>query len=312
MEVLRVQELRKSYKPRTLRARPAPALQGFCLEAVEGEVLGLVGPNGAGKTTFFRILLGLLRPDAGSGHILGQPLGHLSCRRLMGYLPERFRIYPSLSVEEILRFAAELAGLSGAAARNQTDVWSERLGLRPVLSKRLGHLSKGWLQRVGLAQAFVGDPGLLVLDEPLSGLDPMGRAEVRELISSLAAEGKTILLSSHILPDVEAVAHRVAFIADGRILETIPMSRLLDESSGETEIQIHPPAKASPARGRVIARDPDGWERWVLEHEGPGDLEKSLSELLAAGARIRAVQPRSRGLESRLFAKLKHHDRRVA
>jgi ABC-2 type transport system ATP-binding protein len=304
MEVLRVADIRKSYRPPELRAQRKVALRGINLEAQGGEVLGLVGPNGAGKTTLFRILLGLLRPDGGSGHIFGRPLGDRAARRQIGYLPERFSFYPRLTVLEVLRVSAELSGLFGGAARRRAMEWALRLGLGDVASSRLGTLSKGWLQRVGMAQAMVGDPRLLVLDEPLSGLDPIGRAQVREFISGLAAEGRTVLLSSHILPDVEALAHRVALIFDGRVVETMSMTRLMDEVPGDIEIRIVPPPGFVPAGGRLLGRSPGGWEHWSFDALEPGELEGILRNLLNQGARIGAVQPRGRGLEERLLSRL--------
>ncbi|MBU1702114.1 MAG: ABC transporter ATP-binding protein [Candidatus Eisenbacteria bacterium] len=312
MEVLRVDLLKKSYRLPKLRAKKKPALLGLSLEAREGEVLGLVGPNGAGKTTFFRILMGLLRPDEGSGHILGFPLGHPEARRQMGFLPERFFFYPRLTVEEMLNVSARLSGASKKEMRFRTQSAMKRLGLDEVFSVQLGSLSKGWLQRVGLAQALVGEPRLLILDEPMSGLDPLGRAQVREFISELAAEGRTILLSSHILPDVEALAHRVALISKGQILEITSMSQILRESQDDMEIQLLPPEGYRPGKGRMSGRDTDGWERWVLEGLQQGELEMILSDLLKKGASIRSIQPRTNNLESRLLEQMKIQKKRVA
>jgi ABC-2 type transport system ATP-binding protein len=311
-EVLRVTDITKSYRPPKLRAKSKVALKGLHLEAYAGEVLGLVGPNGAGKTTLFRILMGLLRADGGSGHVFGHPLGARPARRHMGYLPERFSFYPRITVLEVLRLSAELCGLFGVKGHRRASQWVERLGLQGVASSALGTLSKGWLQRVGLAQAMLGDPHLLVLDEPLSGLDPLGRAQVKEFIAGLATEGRTVLLSSHILPDVEALAHRVAFIFEGRIVETTTMSRLMSEIPGDMEILVLPGKELAPPKGRLLGRSPDGWERWGFEDLGEGELESILRTLLGQGARLGSVQPRGCVLEEKLLRRFSERTRRAA
>lgn len=312
MEVLRVNDITKSYRPPKIRAKRRPALLGLHLAAYAGEVLGLVGANGAGKTTFFRVLVGLLRADGGSGHIFGHPLASRAARRLLGYLPERFGFYPRITVLEVLRLSAELCGLFGAKGRCRAAECMERLDLGDAASSPLGTLSKGWLQRVGLAQALVGDPRLLVLDEPLSGLDPLGRAQVKKFIGDMAGEGRTVLLSSHILPDVEALAHRVAFISEGRIVESMTMSRLMSETPADVEISAKFPAGLTPPKGRRIGGGPDGWERWSLESLEAGELEKILQGLLQRGAKIAAIQPRGGGLEERLLKSLNGKAKRAA
>jgi ABC-2 type transport system ATP-binding protein len=312
-EVLRVTDITKSYRPPKLRANTKVALKGLHLEAYAGEVLGLVGPNGAGKTTLFRILMGLLRADGGSGHVFGHPLGARPARRRMGYLPERFSFYPRITVLEVLRLSADLCGLFGVKGRRRASEWVERMGLSSVASSALGTLSKGWLQRVGLAQAMLGDPHILVLDEPLSGLDPLGRAQVKEFIAGLAAEGRTVLLSSHILPDVEVLAHRVAFISEGRIVETMTMSRLMSEIPGDMEILVLPGKElAPPPKGRLLGRSPDGWERWGFEGLEEHELERILRTLLGQGVRVASVQPRGCALEEKLLKRFGERTRRAA
>jgi ABC-2 type transport system ATP-binding protein len=300
MEVLRVQDLSKTYRSPHLGQPPRRALRGVSFAARAGEVLGVVGPNGAGKSTLFKIVLGLVRPDGGSGEVLGRPLGDPEARRRMGYLPERFRFYPHLSVVEALRTLARLQGLPDDEAAERTEEIMRELGLAALRHHRLGSLSKGWLQRVGLAQALVGDPELLILDEPLSGLDPLGRAQVRDLLAEAAAQGRTVLLSSHILPDVEALAHRVLLLACGEVLEETSVARLLEGSGGMVEVVLRPGRALLVPGGRRLSCDPDGWERWLVPRHGPPPLEEMLRRWLADGARIRAVLPREAGLEARL------------
>jgi ABC-2 type transport system ATP-binding protein len=309
MEVISVENLHKSYRPPKIFARPQVALAGLSLEASEGEILGIVGPNGAGKTTFFRILMGLLRPDGGEGQVLGEPLGDVAARREVGYLPERLTFYPRLTVREMLEISAELCGLSRGDAKRAAGFWADRLGLGRVESSRLGSLSKGWLQRAGLAQAMVGNPRLLILDEPLSGLDPMGRAQVRRFVADLASEGRTVVLSSHILPDVEALAHRIALISDGRIVESKTLSEFFAEVPESVEIRIKLPDGESVDGARLLRREPDGWETWGLDGLGPGELESTLVQLVGAGASIRSISPRGRDLESLLLRRFEEPGR---
>lgn len=223
--MLRTQQLSKTY-----------ASGGGCanisLEIRQGRIFGLLGPNGAGKSTFVKLVLGLLRPDSGSGTLLGQPIGDPESRRRLGYLPELFRFQDWLTGEEVLRYHAGLYGRSlreiRAASMSARIAEVLRLtGLAHRGADRVRHYSKGMQQRLGLACALLMDPEFIILDEPSSALDPVGRYEVRQLLERLRAEGKTVFLNTHLLEDVEAVCDEVAFLHLGQLRAAGTMSELL-------------------------------------------------------------------------------------
>lgn len=202
------------------------------LEIKQGQIFGLLGPNGAGKSTFVKMVVGLLSPDSGSGTLLGKPIGHPESRRGLGYLPELFRFQDWLTGEEVLRFHAGLSGLSLAQTRSSRIASRIKevlrmTGLNNRGSDRVRHYSKGMQQRLGLACALLMDPALIILDEPSSALDPIGRYEVRQLLERLRSEGKTVFLNTHLLEDVEAVCDEVAFLHQGRLRYIGSMRELL-------------------------------------------------------------------------------------
>ncbi|MBB6672581.1 ABC transporter ATP-binding protein [Cohnella nanjingensis] len=187
--------------------------------AVEaGEAFGFLGPNGAGKSTFVKMMVGLVMPTSGKGTLLGQPIGSLPSKRLIGYLPELYRYQEWLTGEEVVRLHARLCGVDRQAADRRVPRLLEDVGIGLRGRDRVKHYSKGMQQRLGLACALVGDPPIVFLDEPSSALDPIGRMEVRRLLERLKAQGKTVFLNSHLLEDVEAVCDRIALMNDGRIL----------------------------------------------------------------------------------------------
>ena len=194
------------------------ALDGLNLTVEKGEVLGLLGPNGSGKSTTMKLLLGLLRPTRGRATVLGRPAGDREALARVGYLPEETRLFPFLTARETARFFAKLAGRRSADARAEADRAIADTGLADAADRRVAGFSKGMARRLGLACALVGDPEVLVLDEPTSGLDPLAAADMKDRIRALKAEGKTVLLSSHLLADVEDVCDRVAVLGSGRLV----------------------------------------------------------------------------------------------
>ncbi len=211
------EELTKDYKVGFWRPRPYRALDRLTLQVQPGEVFGFLGPNGAGKTTTLKLLMQLVFPTAGRASILGRPVGDLAVRQRIGYLPENPYFYDNLTAEELLEYFASLFGYSRADCRARASRLLDEVGLGAERRMQLRKYSKGMVQRVGIAQSLLNDPEVLFLDEPMSGLDPLGRRDIRELILRLRERGTTIFFSSHILSDAETLCSRVAIVAGGRL-----------------------------------------------------------------------------------------------
>jgi ABC-2 type transport system ATP-binding protein len=305
--------LAKSYRnPWTLKV--SRGLAPLDLEIERGQVLGLLGPNGAGKTTTLKLLTGLLKPTAGQAWLMGQPIESPESRRSLGFLPEQPYFYEYLSGLEYLEMAAGLCGIPGREAGQRARIWMHRVGLGERLTLRLRKYSKGMLQRLGLAAALLHDPELVILDEPMSGLDPIGRRDVRDLILEQRDRGATVLFSSHILPDVEMLCDRVAIVLEGRLERVANVRELLQEGrhsvevrcSGVTMIEI-PPAWGGQVTRRAVGDE----STFVVEQEHL--LNDVLAWLLRAGARVRSVAPQRSTLEDLfLSAADSGHERRSA
>lgn len=219
------------------------ALSGVDLSVKKGEVFGLLGPNGAGKSTTIKIILGLLRANSGSCKIFGNPLSTAAKKRI-GYLPESPNFYKFLSARELVEFYAKICGLRGRDAKIQAAETLELVGLKDAMDRRLGEYSKGMLQRAGLAGAIVHNPDFVILDEPSSGLDPVGMADICNMILELKRRGKTVLLSSHMLGEVESVCDGVAILNRGRVAACGTLSELLDEPN-TSEVEFRNLAEAA-------------------------------------------------------------------
>src|SRR6266699_2566338 len=220
-------ELTKDYAVGFWRKRPYRALDSLTLEVGAGEVFGFLGPNGAGKTTTLKLLMQLVFPTSGRAEILGKPLGDLDVKRRIGYLPENPYFYDYLTAEELLAYFAGLFGYRGADSRRRAAALLDDVGIGAERRFQLRKFSKGMLQRVGIAQALVNDPELVIFDEPMSGLDPLGRRDVRTLILRLRDRGCTVFFSSHVLSDAEALCGRVAILAKGRLMTTGRLADML-------------------------------------------------------------------------------------
>jgi ABC-2 type transport system ATP-binding protein len=281
--------------------RRTTILDGVDFAIDPGELVGLIGHNGAGKTTTFKLLLGLLRPSAGTVVFAGRPLD-APARAAIGFLPEQPYFYDYLTVEETLAFYASLYGLRGAAARRAVAAVMERVHLGPKRAARLRTLSKGTLQRLGIAQAIVHRPRLLILDEPMSGLDPGGRAHMRELIRGLAAEGTTILFSSHILPDAEALCSRVAVLAHGRLRDVIRLDRDADPAAYLLAVR-RASAETLEALRRLAGAPPraDGGV-WRVRLAGTDAVRAALEALHRSEALLESLTPVHASLEERVLA----------
>ncbi len=247
-QIVDVHELRKTYRHWTRRqTREIRALRGVSLSADAGEVFGLLGPNGAGKTTLIKSLLGVVRPSSGSATLFGQPAGSNAARGRVGYLPESLRIDRHHTARSALKFYGRMSGMTESHIARRSDELLQLVGLVGRDRESVKRFSKGMYQRLGLAQALMHDPDLLVLDEPTDGLDPVGRSQVRAVLEYLRDQGKTIFLNSHILQEVELVCSRVAILAGGEIrgIGTIDeLAKMHGEPKTVMQI-IEPPAESS-------------------------------------------------------------------
>jgi ABC-2 type transport system ATP-binding protein len=236
MAAIEILDLEKSYLVGFWRKRPKLALRPLRLTIAEGEVFGFLGPNGAGKSTTLKLLMGLVYPSAGTARILGLDLHDPRVKSQIGFLPEQPYFYDHLSARELLNYYGQLSGMPTRGRSARVEEMLQRVGLADAAGIELRKYSKGMLQRVGLAQAILHDPKLVFLDEPMSGLDPMGRREVRDLIQQLKAEGKTVFFSTHILSDAEALCDRVGVINQGELRGVGAVADLTSETQGRVEI----------------------------------------------------------------------------
>jgi ABC-2 type transport system ATP-binding protein len=295
--VVRVEEVVKDFRP-GFGLRRRRVLHAISFGVQEGEIFGFVGPNGAGKTTTLKLLMGLIRPTAGRASVLGHDVSETEFRRHVGFLPENPYFYDYLSGRETLHFYARLCGVPRRQRAARVDALLSWVGLSQAADARLRTYSKGMQQRVGIAQALVHDPKVVFLDEPMSGLDPIGRAEIRDLILRLRGEGKTVFMNTHILSDVETLCDRVAIIARGRIRHEGPIGDFLAAGSHETDLVVSglSPEAAQELEERVGARHRSLADR--IEVRVP---EKAVAEALrvalAAGAEIVSVTPHRESLE---------------
>jgi ABC-2 type transport system ATP-binding protein len=287
--VLRLSGLRKTYRHPLTMLRIG-GLEDVGFEVRRGETFGLLGPNGAGKTTTIKILLGLLRPTAGGGTLFGHPLGSIQARRCLGYLPESPYFYDYLSAGEFLELCGELSGVDRGACRVRIAQLLEELDLADAGARPMRKFSKGMLQRVGLAQALLADPEFLVLDEPMSGLDPLGRRLVRDLVLRLKGRGKTILMSTHILPDVEHLCDRVGILNRGRLVRVLDLCELTAEARGGAEVRVRGLARDDAARWPGAPSVEWGVDTAFLRLREVDRLGDLLGALVRAGAEILAVQ----------------------
>ncbi|NJP08946.1 MAG: ABC transporter ATP-binding protein [Leptolyngbyaceae cyanobacterium RU_5_1] len=231
--VVETYNLRKIYRTGFWLHQKITSLNTCTLKVFAGETFGLLGPNGAGKTTLLKTLLGITRPSGGRGLVLGQPIGDRAVKQRIGYLPENPYFYDYLTGWEILQFTAGLFGIPRSVQRKRIPELLDLVGLlqAAVRRKQLRHYSKGMLQRIGLAQALINDPELVFLDEPMSGLDPLGRYQIREIIQSLKSQGKTIFFNTHILADVEVICDRIAILRRGDLICMGSLQDLLGDSN---------------------------------------------------------------------------------
>jgi ABC-2 type transport system ATP-binding protein len=288
--IIAAEQLHKTFQLGLFR-KHVTVVRDVTFEVKRGEVFGLLGPNGAGKTTILKLLLGLIFPTSGRATLFGRPVTDVEAKRRLGFLPESPYFYDYLSGEELLDLMGRLFGLGRAERRRRTAQLLERVGLGRAGDRPLRKYSRGMLQRLGIAQALINDPELVVLDEPMTGLDPLGRKEIRDLILELRQEGKTILFSTHILPDVELVCSRAAIVVGGRLRASGPLGSLLSPRLLHTEVIFERAGQIETQRLAPAV-----------------DVAATLKEALASGAYIVSVTPRRESLEDLFVREVQESD----
>jgi ABC-2 type transport system ATP-binding protein len=293
--VLRADGLAKTFHLGFFRKK-VEAVKEASFEVRRGEVFGYLGPNGSGKTTTLKMLMGLVFPTRGHAEVLGRPVPNREAKRRLGYLPESPYFYEYLTPEEFLDLVGALCDVPRAERRVRAARLITRVGLDHARGRPLRKFSKGMLQRIGIAQALMGEPELVVLDEPMTGLDPIGRKEIRDLMLELKREGRTVLYSTHILPDVEMTCDRVAMIFAGRIRNVGPLAELLTARLLSTEVCLRQDVGQIPSlpEGAKIHQTPDGM---LVDLPEGTDVDAFLRAALAAQASIISVTPRRESLE---------------
>lgn len=288
--VLQTTDLRKEYGDKV-------AVEGLTLRVERGEVFGFLGPNGAGKTTSIKMLMGLVRPTAGSASILGYPLGDLRARARIGFLPEQFRFHEWMRADEFLDFHAQLAGVPADLRRERVPEVLKLVGLGQRGSQRLRSFSKGMLQRAGLGQALINEPDLIFLDEPTSALDPLGRRDVRDIIRALKSRGVTVFLNSHLLSEIEQVCDHVAILDQGRVVREGALDTLLHQAL-EVEIEAKPVSAALLGTLSNLCRElrVEG-DRIIATVSNRDDAPRLAEAVVSAGSRLYLLQYRSWSLE---------------
>lgn len=296
-DVLVVEGFEKTFTPGLMK-KPVQAAKGVSFTAKAGEILGFLGPNGAGKTTTIKASLGLIRPTGGTIRILGEPPESMGWRRRVGYMPEHPSLFEFLTGQETVEWFGQLAGMRGAALSKQAASLLDRVGLGHAKSRRLRTYSKGMLQRIAMAQAMLGKPQLLVLDEPMSGLDPIGRRELREIILQLREEGSSVMFSTHILPDVEMTCDRVVIIEGGKTRYEGPVDGALGGSEHKVVVTV---SGLKPARQRELVAERGAvveGDKTAVVLPTEAEARTFLSALLVDGAQLERFEPQRESLES--------------
>src|SRR5271170_2546854 len=304
MPAIEILGLEKTYMVGFWRKRPKRALLPLHLTVQDGEIFGFLGPNGAGKTTTLKLLMGLVFPTSGSARILGHDWTDPDVKAQIGFLPEQPYFYDHLTAHELLNYYAQLSGVPAKERSRRAETTLQRVGLPDVRGVQLRKFSKGMLQRVGIAQAILHDPKLVFFDEPMSGLDPMGRREVRDLMEQLKHEGKTVFFSTHILSDAEALCDRVAIIHKGELRGVGAVADLTSSIQGKIEViweGTQVPASIK-ALGAEIHVTPDRVRAIIDESQ----QDAVIDSLRRERQRLVAITPVRTSLEAYFVEKLRH------
>jgi ABC-2 type transport system ATP-binding protein len=310
--VIEIDQLTKDYEVGFLKKKKVRALDSLTLSVNAGEIFGFLGPNGAGKTTTLKLLTRLIYPTSGTARILGQPIDDVATRSRVGYLPENPYFYDYLSGRELLEYTAALFGVPKREASTRADELLHLVGLEPDQADRqLRKYSKGMLQRIGIAQALINDPEIVFMDEPMSGLDPIGRREIRDLLLTLRAKNKTVFFSSHILSDVEALCDRAAILSRGKLLRSGTVQELSGAQDSALEvIAIGIEASCLREVSQSVASlesatpTPNG-VHLVLGDET--EVDQALAAIRRCGGKLVSINPRRRSLEDIFSSSEKQH-----
>jgi len=306
--IIEIENLSKDYEVGFWKKKRVRALDNLNLRVTGGQIFGFLGGNGAGKTTTIKILMSLIFPTTGRARILGKDISDVKMHSRIGYCPENPYFYDYLKARELMNYFGELFGLDAGKRNQKTEELLTKVGLdEKDWNKQLRKFSKGMLQRVGLAQALINEPEIVFLDEPMSGLDPMGRREIRELIAGLREKGTTVFMSTHILSDIEALCDRVAILRNGKLAATGNLDELLSQSGERQIYEINVKGVTAEAlkdslseiAGATISAKPNGATIQITDEK---DVDKILPLVRNAGGSLVSVQPVKQSLEE-LFVK---------
>jgi ABC-2 type transport system ATP-binding protein len=293
---IQIENLTKDYPYGFLHLKTKRSLEGLTMRVEDGEVFGFLGPNGAGKSTTIKLLVGLIFPTAGTASILGKPISDIGMHQDIGYLPEQPYFYDYLTAAELLDYFARFHNLKAADRRERVARMLKKVGLETARKIQLRKYSKGMLQRVGLAQAILHDPRVVILDEPMSGLDPLGRREVRDIILELKKEGRTVLFSTHILSDAEMLCDRVGVIAGGKLRGVGAPDEIVGIKAHGMEILFELAGEATSAASALLSKSTRTGNRYRMQ-VNEEELYAALEQLRGASARILSVTQIKASLE---------------
>ncbi|MGB7210729.1 MAG: ABC transporter ATP-binding protein [Pyrinomonadaceae bacterium] len=296
--IIEIKNLSKEYETGFWKKKKVRALDDLSLTVKAGQIFGFLGGNGAGKTTTIKILMSLLFPTSGSAKILGCDISDVKMHRSIGYCPENPYFYDYLTARELMNYFGELFRLDVAERKRRTEDLLNKVGLAEKdWDKQLRKFSKGMLQRVGLAQALVNSPEIVFLDEPMSGLDPMGRREIREMIAGLREIGTTIFMSTHILSDVEALCDEVAILRGGKLAATGKLHDLLASDGEAISFEVNATGLSAEALGNVVGRVTEKASGLSIEVSSEKEIDAAIQSIRAAGGKLLSVQPIKQSLE---------------
>lgn len=280
------------------RMKRVQALVDLTLQVEKGEIFGFLGPNGAGKTTAIKILIGLAKPTRGVAYVLGKPPKDHRVKKSVGFLPESPYFYEYLTAAEFLALTAQLSGVQSSERKSRVREMLKMVRMEHAANIQMKRFSRGMLQRIGIAQALIHDPEVVILDEPMGGLDPIGRKEFRDIILSLRERGKTVFFSTHILADVEMICDRVGIIVGGRMVRMGKLSEILTAEVEAIEITVKGAhGKFRKALERVAQKAIDSGELLMLTVKDDDDVERVLAIAREAGAKVTTIVPRTKTLE---------------